>query len=191
MLQEQDYENAAKIIGCEAKVIKAVAKVEAPKGAFDEQGRPTILYEPFQFGRLTEHKYDGIIVNLDGNDYPLSLKGKWSIERAKYGKFSIQYRKLDAAEKLDLLAARKSCSWGMFQLMGFNFKECGYDTFMLFYADMHESEVKQLKAYLNFLKSKDLGKYLVSEDFISFAEGYNGSGQVERYAGMIKDACNE
>jgi hypothetical protein len=187
-LTEQDFQNAAKLIGCEVAVIKAVNAKEAPRGAFDKQGRPTILFEPFQFGRLTGHKFDGVTVNINGKDYPLSLKGKWSIGRAQYGKYSIQYDKLEAAEKLDVLNARMACSWGAFQLMGFNHDACGYPLFIHFYAAMYESAGKQLEAFIKYLESKDLVKYLVSKDFTKFAELYNGKGQIEKYAKWIQEA---
>lgn len=189
-LTEQDFQEAAKIIGCEVAMIKAVVKVEAPKGAFDKQGRPTILYEPFQFGRLTKHEFDGAVVNIEGKNYPLSLKGEWSPEKAMYGKSSIQYQKLTAAEYFDSESARKACSWGAFQLMGFNYDKCGYKTLALFVDDMYESAGKQLKAFCNFIISQDLAQYLITKNFTKFAELYNGKGQIEKYAKGIQDAYN-
>jgi len=186
-LTEQDFQNAAKLIGCEVAVIKAVNAKEAPRGAFDKQGRPTILFEPFQFGRLTKHEFDGATVNIDGKDYPLSLKGKWNPERAIYGKFSIQYQKLKAAEYFDMESARKACSWGAFQLMGFNWKECGFKDFDSFYKAMYESAKAQLKAFINYLKYRDLAKHLVSKNFYEFSI-YNGTGQIEKYAKWIQEA---
>ncbi|WP_373427998.1 N-acetylmuramidase domain-containing protein, partial [Chryseobacterium sp. WLY505] len=44
-LTEQDYINAAKELGCEVSAIKAVSEVEAPKGGFQADGTPTILFE--------------------------------------------------------------------------------------------------------------------------------------------------
>lgn len=188
-LTEENFKKAADLIGCEIAVLKAINKVEAPRGAFDEHGRPSILFEPFQFGRLTKHKFDGATLTINGKVYPLSLKGKWSKESAKYGKYSIQYDKLEAAEKLDVLTARMSCSWGAFQLMGFNYKECGYTSFPLFLADMYESAEKQLQAFLNFIESKDLIKYLRVKDFESFSI-FNGEGQRSKYTKLIQNAYN-
>jgi len=189
-LTEEDFQEAAKLIGCEVAMVKAVNAVEAPRGAFDEQGRPTILFEPFWFGRLTKHEFDGATVKIEGIEYPLSLKGQWDAKKAKYGKFSIQYQKLKAAEYFDLNSARKACSWGAFQLMGFNWKECGFKDFDSFYNAMHESAGAQLKAFCNFIISKNIAQYLISKNFTKFAELYNGKGQIEKYAKGIQGLYN-
>ncbi len=179
-LKELDYAEAAVLIGCEVEVIKAVTEIEAPMGGFDKINRPVILYEPFIFGDLTKQKYDGAIVTINNENYPLSLdrkKVKWSIQNAKYGPKSIQYHKLDAAEKLDVDAAYKCCSWGRFQILGMNYKLCGYNSLDSFLTDMFSSEKYHLFAFVNFIKNKKLDKYLIEKNWIKFAEGYNGKMQ--------------
>lgn len=50
-LKEEDYTAAAKL-SCEVRAVKAVTMVEAPRGAYDDYGRPTILFERHLFHRL-------------------------------------------------------------------------------------------------------------------------------------------
>jgi LysM repeat protein len=60
----KELETAAKELGCEVEVIKAIAEQESGKlkalglGAFDKKNRPTILYERHRFSFNTNHIYD-------------------------------------------------------------------------------------------------------------------------------------
>jgi len=189
-LKEFDYAEAAEIIGCEIEIIKAVTLIEAPNGGFDDKGRPIILYEPFVFGDLTKNKFDGATVIINNVIYPLSLnrnKIKWSIQVAKYGPQSVQYDKLDAAEKLDIDAAYKCCSWGRFQILGMNYKLCGYETLDNFLSDMFNSEKYHLLAFINFIKKRKLDKYLIEKNWIKFAESYNGKMQNKGTETIVDD----
>ena len=179
-LKELDYVTAAQMIGCSVAMIKAVCKVEAPKGGFFKNDRPTILFEPYWFGELTGHKYDNTVIQIDNVNYPLSLNRRklpWSVKNAKYGASDIQYEKLEAAMKFDKDAAQKSCSWGKFQILGVDYKICGFKTLDEFVAAMYESERKHLFAFINFVKAKKLDDELQREDCLNFAIGYNGPKQ--------------
>ena len=57
-LSEADYSASAKVLGVEAASIKAVAEVETAGSAFDDSGRPRILFERHIFHALTAGKYD-------------------------------------------------------------------------------------------------------------------------------------
>lgn len=78
--------------------------------------------------------------------------------------------------KLDEEAALQSASWGLFQIMGFNFKACRFKTVFDF-VDAHvESEARQLDAALGFIRSKELVSTLKEKDWARFARVYNGPG---------------
>src|SRR5690554_2358745 len=108
LLTEKDFIEAAQILNCETAKIKAVCEVEAPKGGFiqskESNGNlivdPRILFEPFQFGRLTNHAFNGATCIIKASKYPLSLRGKWNAVACKYGTESIQHEKLREAVKL-------------------------------------------------------------------------------------------
>ena len=82
---------------------------------------------------------------------------------------------LNAALELDHEAALKSCSWGMFQVMGFNFKTCGYDSVDNFVGAMKAGESRQLEAFVGFCKSLPSRlKSMRKKDFAAMAMFYNG-----------------
>ncbi|HTZ72064.1 MAG TPA: N-acetylmuramidase domain-containing protein, partial [Acetobacteraceae bacterium] len=57
-LTAADYTAAAATLGCQAAAIQAVAQTETKRAAWDDLGRPTILYERHYFSRLSGHLYD-------------------------------------------------------------------------------------------------------------------------------------
>lgn len=68
-----------------------------------------------------------------------------------------------------------SASWGMFQVMGFNFESCGYKTVFEFSAALKVNVGNQLKAFLGFCsKSPKLMTAMKAKDFTGMARNYNG-----------------
>ena len=178
-LTENDFVLAAQLLIVEVSAIKAVCKVEAPKGGFFIDDRPAILYEPFKFGGLTGNVHDNVVVQIDNINYPLSLKGRWNRERAMYGPSTIQYYKLEAAKKLNEEAALKCCSWGKFQILGENYKEAGFDSVHAFVNAMQIGEREHLMAFVKYIKSRKLDDFLRRKAWPQFAEKYNGPGYAQ------------
>lgn len=162
-LSNADLARAATRLDVEVAVIRAVAQVEAPGGAFDDFGRPTILYERHYFHRLTAGKHDKKHPDLS------------NASQGDYGKLSAQYSKLERAYKLNASAALKSCSWGRFQIMGANYDECGFGSVEAFVRSVMQSEANQLDAFVTFL-NHDARKRraLKQHDWAVFARLYNG-----------------
>jgi hypothetical protein len=79
------------------------------------------------------------------------------------------------AAALDKSAAIKACSWGKFQVMGFNFEVCGFTNLDDFYAAMQKSEGEHLKAFCNFIAGNNLGGALRKHQWATLASGYNGA----------------
>jgi N-acetylmuramidase len=86
-----------------------------------------------------------------------------------------EYNRLAEAVQLDRTAALKSASWGLGQVMGFNFDKAGYDSVEAMVQKNMESEDEQLLAMANFLKASGLDRPLAAQDWTSFARGYNGA----------------
>ncbi len=138
VLSDADYVTAANMLGCEIGVIKAVAQIESSGAPFDDKGRPTILFEPAVFSRLTEHQYDVL--------YP-------GITSGMYGSNLQQYPKLSAAYAIAPDAALKSASWGLFQLMGFNFTAGGFTSVEAMVTSMRSGVAAHLNAFVNFIQA--------------------------------------
>lgn len=179
-LAAADFAAVAAELGCEPAAVQAVVEVESgPLGAFGADGRPIILYEPHIFSRRTERRYDASHPSIsyrtwDSSKYPRTQDARWE-----------QLRQAYALSPQDAVA---SASWGLFQIMGFNHNACGFPDPKSFVADMCRSEVQQLKAFANFVRANNLADELQRKDWAGFAAGYNGSGQVERYSRLMREA---
>lgn len=177
-LQASDMKDAADRLGCTPRHINTVWEVETGQmPAFDRQGRPRILFESAKFSKYTDGQFDRL--------YPSISKPKWV---ADYGLTSEQYNRLEMAISIDLVAALKSASWGMFQVMGFNHAMCGYLTVNDFVEAMCHSAANQVDAFVKFIQATGLQNALAARDWREFARGYNGSGQVAHYSAKLADA---
>jgi hypothetical protein len=163
-LTKEDFQAAAKELGCEAEIIEAVSKAETEvTSPWDSSNRPTILFERHYFSRLSGRRFD--------RSHPDISNPAWG----GHGKFSAQYPKLRRAAILDEQAALKSASWGGFQIMGANHVAAGFATVDAFVSAMMRSEKEQLDAFLRFTKAdKRLLKAIRDKNWTSFARIYNG-----------------
>lgn len=176
-LTDQDFAQAAADLNCEVAAVKAVCKVEAPRGGFNPDGTPVTLFEGHKFYKFTDGRF-----SVDAPDLCFP---KWT--RAYYGKdWQAEAARLQRAIALDREAALKSASWGRFQIMGFNHIMCGFDDVEAFVAAMAQSEQAQLKAFIAFVRSAGLAPSLRRRDWAGFATGYNGPGYAENdYDGKL------
>lgn len=170
-----DYERVARALRCEPAAIRAVAEVESAGGGFLPDGRPKILFERHIFSRLTERRFDLRAPDLSDRD-PGGYEGN-----------AAEYLRLYRAAQLDADAAVQSASWGMFQIMGFNWRACGEKSLLGFVLAMHNSEPAQLNLFAGFIASTGLDEPLRERDWRRFAEGYNGPAQ-RGYDSRIADA---
>jgi hypothetical protein len=158
-----DYEDAARVLEVEVAAIQAVAEVETVGAAFDDAGRPTILFERHIFHRETGGRYSRRHPDLS-NPVP-----------GGYGRYSEQYLRLERAFRLDASAALKSASWGRFQIMGFNHARAGFATVQRFVKAMTASEREHLLAFVAFVKSDPKALVAIRDkDWAEFAARYNG-----------------
>ncbi|ECJ2285087.1 N-acetylmuramidase family protein [Salmonella enterica subsp. diarizonae] len=170
-IDDTDYEEAAKELGCEVAAIKAVAKTETGSygSYFKFEGNddyvPAILFERHHFHKYTNGKYDQF------EDISNSVAGG-------YGATSVQYTKLVKAYALDKKAALKSASWGKFQILASNFATAGYASPEDFVFALSKSEKNQLKAFVSFIKADRVLLHSIrTKDWLSFAKRYNGPRQ--------------
>jgi hypothetical protein len=162
-LNEDDYREAAALLNCDVAAIKAVAEVESRGAGFLSDGRPKILFERHKFSKDTGGCYDAThpgISNRSPGGYGAGGTHQWD--------------RFNEAAALDKTAAIRSCSWGKFQLMGFNFKVCGFANVEDFHAAMQKSEGEHLKAFCNFIAGNNLAGALRNHQWAKVAEGYNG-----------------
>lgn len=172
-LTDQDFSRAAALLGCDAASVRAVCAVEAPRGGFNPDDTPVTLFEGHKFHKFTGGAHATTDPDLCYPGWTNKFYGKtWQVEQAR----------LNRACALDRDAALRATSWGKFQVMGFNFSACGFDTVQSFVNAMYTSEAAQLEVFCAFVKDAGLVGALKAHDWVAFAKRYNGPGyQANRY----------
>ena len=178
-LAESDYVKAAIILGAETAAIKAIAETESRGDGFLANGKPKILFEGHWFSKLTNGMYDKTNPTLS---YP-----DWT--KTHYLGNEKEYSRLTNAIGLNREAALKSTSWGKFQIMGFNYRHCGYSCVEDYVKDMYKSEHYHLMAFVKFIKSMKWDADIKAKNWSGFAKKYNGSAyKKNNYDLKIKQA---
>ena len=186
LLSEADYTSAAKTLGVEIEVIKAVSQVESGRNGFEDGHRPTIRYELHVFNKATQSEYlqtHPWLAQLHWND------GKKYHNHGQAGEYSMMYNAMilgGVRRRID--EGITSASWGRFQVMGFNFQSVGWTSATTFANDMYLTEANHLKAFIGYIQANNLAKALQNKDWTAFASGYNGSGQVASYSSRLQNA---
>lgn len=166
MLSKEQITQAGAKFGLSYEIVATVASVESSGSGFNPITKfPTILFEGHIFSRLTGGKYDKTNPTIS---YP-----RWT--RKFYSKTQIgEHKRYAEAIALDREAALKSASYGLFQIMGFNHKECGCATIQEFINLNCRSEQDQLNLFLKFIESQGLIGHLKNRNWKAFARAYNG-----------------
>lgn len=170
----------ATALGVPPPLVGAVYDVESGGRGMDAAtGLPIILYEPHVFSRLTGHVHDAGHPSISYRAWKTRPYPKTQTER---------WDQMLAAMAFDPGAALQSASWGLGQVMGFNFATCGFGDVWAFARRMASGEGAQFGAMLDFIEKKGLLPALKRKDWRAVASGYNGSGQVDLYAGKLAKA---
>lgn len=188
-ITEAQFEEAARIIGCDTAAVKAVQKVETnSRGGFFEPGKPAILFEGHIFWK--QLKNVGINPETVQKSHPSICFPKW--DKSHYLGGIREYERLEEAKSVNEEAALKSASYGMFQIMGFNFEACGCRDVFEMVKLSSESEFEQLKLFINFIKSNGLGRHMINHNWAAFAKAYNGPGYADnKYDIKLEQAYKE
>lgn len=188
-LTDEDFLLLAQLLDCEMAAIKAVCEVETGKrGGFLTPGIPIILFEGHIFWeQLKKRGMNPIPLAKANSDI---LHPKW--ERNRYQKGVKEFDRLLKARKVNRQAADSSASWGMFQIMGFNYAACGEPNIDKFVTAMCESERKQLMLSGRFLRQSGALPALRSKNWEEFAKIYNGPAYKKNdYDTKLKNAYNK
>lgn len=164
-LTESDFVTAASILNVDLAAVKAVCEVESAGYGFLESGEPKILFERHWMHRLLRKK--GI--------RPPERSPVAQIKAGGYVGGSGEHTRLQAAIQLDRDCALMSCSWGMFQIMGFHWEGLKYPSLQAFVNAMYKDEASQLDAFIRFIQAdKRMHAAMKSKDWSAFAKAYNG-----------------
>ena len=174
-LTESDFIRCASSLGVDVATVKAVCEVESGCSGFIGLNKPTILFEGHIFWReLRDAGYKPENYTTGNEDI---LYKSWNKEHYLGG--LKEYDRLEKAIRIDRSCALKSASWGLFQIMGFNYFACGCDNVEEFVSEMKKSEGSQLDLFIEFIRRQGWGRYLRDLDWAGFASKYNGPGYKE------------
>lgn len=170
-LSNSDYQDLSNEFGLEIALLKAVIEVESAGSGFLlkelSPARPKILFEAHWFYKLTPKPVSKSHPNLSSREWDKSLYMGGSAEWDK---------RLLKAMEFDEIQALKSASFGLGQVMGFNYPAAGCTSIQQFIQENFAGEYWQARHMLNFIVSKDLLDALKNKAWDDFAFGYNGSG---------------
>ncbi|MDR1370676.1 MAG: N-acetylmuramidase family protein [Dysgonamonadaceae bacterium] len=167
------YTATAQTLDVEEAAVRAVCEIESGgRTGFQKDGRPIILFEGHIFWR--ELKKRGVDPERYQAQYDDVLFPKW--DKSKYKGGAAEYDRLNRAATINEEAALASASWGMFQIMGFNHKLCGYDTVREYVEAIKADSNNHLLSFAHFLKNSGIDRPLRNLDWAAFAERYNGPG---------------
>ena len=161
-LSDDGMDEVCDTLGVSESEVWAVLAVETRGFGFLTDRRPQILFERHVFHRLTKGVHDN---------------GNSDISNPKAGGYiggGGEYARLEKPMNLDKTAALQSASWGIGQIMGFNFKVAGFDSTEKLVASMVNDEDSQLQAMANFIKGNNLADSMQRNNWVSFARRYNG-----------------
>jgi len=198
-LSEKDLIDFSGKFGVELAAVKAVNQVESSGKGFLVIGKPRILFEGHVFwSELKKRNLNpNNLLSIENQDI---LYEKWTKKYYRGG--AGEYERLEKAAGIFNLpevkeAAFCSASWGAFQIMGYHFKNLGYNSIDSFVSAMFEHEREHLVAFGKFISMKSFsGKkllnWLIEKNWEKFAEGYNGSGyKKNKYDEKLKAAYNK
>ena len=159
--------------GIHPAALLAVKLVESGiKSGFLDSGKPQILFEGHMFYKYLKANVKSLDINKLCAQYPNIVYPKW--DKSKYLGGEKEWTRLEQARQINVKYANYSASWGMFQVMGFNYKSCGCESISEFVEKMSESQEQQLRLTLNFFKHSNLIVPLQKRQWAIFAKGYNG-----------------
>lgn len=197
-LNDLSWGPAAAALSVPIASVKAVQQVETSGSGFLDDGRSQILFERHVFRRQLMAFMGKSVMNAmavakaAGMNYQPGattlnvidgwLQANWSdVYNQSAGGYSggaKEYDRMAKAAKLDLPSAQCSASWGLFQIMGYQYAILGYPNVAAYVADAQTSETLHLQQFVKFiLADAHLLGCLRTRDWHGFAVGYNGQGQ--------------
>jgi hypothetical protein len=172
-LTDSDYVAVARELGVETAAIRAVVEIETGgcHEGFFAPGKPIVNFDLSVFRSFAARR------KIQLSKYAKTHAVVFAAPNAKrYGsRHAAQWARFEAARTINDAAAIEGTFWGMFQIGGFNWKQCGAKSMDDFVDKMCYSEREQLELFASFLRSANLVRYLSARNWAAFARGYNGA----------------
>ncbi|MCW5844306.1 MAG: DUF3380 domain-containing protein [Caldilinea sp.] len=179
-------------LGIDPGVALAVLLAESAGEPFAADGRMIIRFEvhifdgewqpadPSQFDRHFRYNRESVVQDHAWRPSP---DAPW---RPFHGNQAAEWEVFTFARSLDETAAMRSISMGAPQVMGFNHLAIDYPSVQAMFAAFQASARAQIEGLFRFVQGRFLLPAIQRGDFLAFAAGYNGPGNAEAYAGIIR-----
>ena len=177
-LTADDFNTAVTSLGVDAATAWTILNVESGKAGYLPDRRPQILFERAVFHTRTNGIYDQQYSGISAPTW-----GGYSGGAAEYGRLAQAYA-------LNSDAALQSVSWGLGQIMGFNFSPAGFSSASEMVQAACASEAAQITQFVSFLKHTGIAASLQAHDWTSVARLYNGAGNVAVYSQRLQTSYN-
>lgn len=160
---------AARSIGVEPAVLKAVIKVESAGKPFAPDGKLLVRFEPHVFARLTlKAGKRALVLNPGMTDI--------SNPRQRSGGQPGEWATLERAMGVNPELALQATSFGLPQVMGMNYKALGYANARAMFADFQQSWAAQIAGMAKFVASSSkMLAAMKAKDWPRFVAVYNGA----------------
>lgn len=169
-LTEADFKIVADELNVEVAAIKAVVLIEAGKSmqGFWAPGVPVV-----NFDRSMYRIYGKKATNRAGNPKAKVPEGLSGFALRKWTTLTNMRRKnYDGADMATF--------WGMFQIGGFAYRQCGCESVRRFVELMSRSEFDQLELFAAYVVNTNYVEYIRKKDWAGFARRYNGPSYASR-----------
>lgn len=169
LLTQRDLQNLADRLEVSVAHVMAVNAVESRGSGFFENELAAILYERHIMRRRLSAR------NIDPTPHIRERPNLVNTSMGGYAGGIREYERLDRAKLIHAAAAVESCSWGLFQVMGYHWDVLGYASADEYVGLMQRSERYHLEAFGRFIEvDPRLHKALRDGDWKTFARWYNG-----------------
>ncbi|WP_308444902.1 N-acetylmuramidase family protein [Paraburkholderia adhaesiva] len=174
--------------------MQAVCQVEAKGAGFLDNGQCIILFERHQLHKQLGPVLAAAKLSQLVSQYPTLINtgaGAYLGGAAEWTRLT-QAQQILRSSGVDATLAFRACSWGLFQIMGYHFKDLGYASVTDYVNAMQASKTNQLDAFVRFVTNLNGGamlRYLKAKDWLHFALQYNGQAAVtmNNYPKKLKD----
>lgn len=176
MNDKEFFKQLGAVLSCEPAALKAVEEVESGgRGGFLPSGRAQILFEGHQFYSRLKASQSEAFAKQIAERFPNICYPKW--DKSKYKGGEGEWERLIIARSVDPIIADMCASWGIGQVMGFNYAACDCNSVVEFVDKMCKSKESQLELWFRFLKNTPACiNALRKKDWAAFARAYNGPG---------------
>ncbi|MDE6742514.1 MAG: N-acetylmuramidase family protein [Lachnospiraceae bacterium] len=180
----------ANTYGIDENVLGGFILAESSGSGF-VNGKVIIRFENHHFLTNSANRYKGVYFDYGSPKYTGHIYRKK--ENANWiNCHQNQTQENDAftfAISLNSAKAYESTSMGLAQIMGFNYKRCGYSSAQKMYDDFATGEKAQLEGFNKFIiYDPILLNACQNKNYYTMAYRYNGSGNADTYASKIEVA---